>query len=150
MGVLAIILLIASASMWYTARDNDEKYGANVWLDTEAELTDSLEGVEYPDESTDDVPLDIDSELRLIEFNNTFEHTKPGEYSEVIVNASGFKPGEYTVMYLKKAGTNEYVGTGQSLNADANGTISTRFRITQFGDYEVEFAGNTSPVITVN
>lgn len=145
--VLIIILLIAAGSLWYTATDNDRMRNTEATM--QAENT-PIEDVEYQSEIIDTVPQDIDSTLRFIEFNNSFEHTKPGEYSEVIVQATGFQPGEYMVMYLRKAGTQEYIDGGRTLNADENGIINTRFTITEFGDYEVEYAGNVSPVITVN
>lgn len=147
LSVLIIIFLIAGASLWYTSRDNDRLDDIKASVDTD----EVFEGVEYQQENEDTVPKDIDSDIRVFEFNNSFEHTKPGEYSEVIVNINGFQPGEFTIMYLRKAGTDEYIAAGgQELTADENGNISTRFRITERGDYEVYFAGNTSPVITVD
>lgn len=147
--VLAIVLVIAAGSLWYTAKDNDRMKNSEATMQAETE-SENMEGVEYQEERVDTVPQDIESQLRFIEFNNTVEHTKPGEYSEVIVQATGFQPGEYMVMYLRKAGTTEYIDGGRTLNADENGIIKTRFKITEFGDYEVEYAGQLSPIITVN
>lgn len=91
---------------------------------------------------------------KKIQFNNSFEHTKPGVSSEIIVNASGFAPNEFTIVYVRFAGTEDYIEAGgQEQRADANGNISTRFTITQYGDYEVFLSSNgetfTSPTLTV-
>ena len=97
----------------------------------------------------------IDNQLgKKIQFNNSFEHTNPGVSSEVIVNAEGFEPRESTIIYVRFAGTEEYITAGgQEHTADSDGKISTRFTITQFGDYEVFLSSDgksyTSPIISV-
>ena len=78
------------------------------------------------------------TEYSKIQFDNSFEHTKPGEYSEIIVNAGGFEVDEFTIVYVRKAGTEDYIESGgQEHTADEDGNISTRFTITEFGNYEV-------------
>ncbi len=97
----------------------------------------------------------IDDQMgKEIQFDNSFEHTNPGVSSEIIVNASGFAPNEFTIVYVRFAGTEDYIAAGgQEQRADSNGNISTRFTITQYGDYEVFLSSNgetfTSPTITV-
>ena len=93
-------------------------------------------------------------DAQKIQFNNSFEHTNPGVSSEIIVNAEGFEPGEFTIVYVRFAGTEEYIEAGgQEHTADSDGKISTRFTITQFGDYEVLLSSRgesiTSPTISV-
>lgn len=107
----------------------------------------------FMDEQMDNVIVD-DQLNKRIQFNNSFEHTNPGVSSEIIVNAEGFKPGEFTIVYVRSAETGEYIAAGgQELTADSNGKISTRFTITQFGDYEVFLSSDgesfTSPIISV-
>ncbi len=97
----------------------------------------------------------VDDQLdQKIQFNNSFEHTNPGVSSEIIVNAEGFEPGEFTIVYVRFVGTEEYIEAGgQEHTADRDGKISTRFTITQFGDYEVLLSSNgesfVSPTISV-
>ncbi len=114
----------------------------------EAGMDDVVNGTAKYDDVTDD------QYGNTIQFANSFEHTKPGEYSEIIVEASGLEPGEFTIVYVRKAGTEEYIEAGgQEATADENGNISLRFMITQFGNYEVFLSsqGDThvSPEIVV-
>ena len=150
--VLAVILIIAAGSLWYTSKDNDRLSDIEATAELDSDL--NFDGVEYVEESKDTVPQDIDSDLRVIEFNNSYEHTKPGEYSEIIVDATGFKPGQFTIMYVRDAKTKEWIAAGgQEITADENGRMQARFMITQYGNYEVYLNNNgeevVSPVITV-
>lgn len=88
-------------------------------------------------EASAEVDAFADIEYSGVYFNNRFEHTKPGEYSDIYVDVSGFEPGEYTIVYLRKPGTEEYIGGGQPVNADENGRVQTSFRIYNYGEYEV-------------
>lgn len=107
----------------------------------------------FNDSQREDVVID-DQMGKRIQFSNSFEHTNPGVSSEIIVNAGGFEPGEFTIVYVKFAGTEDYIAAGgQEHTADSEGKISTRFTITKFGDYEVFLSSKgesfTSPVIAV-
>lgn len=143
--LLVVILLIAAASLFYTATNDEssieetaEQYEVMVPMDLESELSNSLEDAEYP----------------AVLFNNSFEHTVPGEYSEIIVDASGFEMNEFTIVYVRNADTKEWIAAGgQEQRADADGHIRTRFTITQYGNYEVYLTRGVeefvSPVIVV-
>lgn len=133
--------------------ENDETTEASTEsTSTEQKYTDEDVSA-FTDKQADD--LIVDNQLgRKIQFNNSFAHTNPGVSSEIIVNAEGFEPGEFTIVYVRFAGTEEYIAAGgQELTADSAGKISTRFTITQFGDYEVFLSSDgqsfTSPTISV-
>ena len=107
--------------------------GEPVDLNDEADLEVSVSGDSVKIEDVVD-----DQYGNTIQFDNSFEHTKPGEFSEIIVNASGLEADEFTIVYIRKAGTEEYIEAGgQEHTADSEGNISARFTITEFGEYEV-------------
>lgn len=126
--------------------------------DTDApstEATQSEQGYSEEDVAAFENELSIDEQYgQKIQFDNSFEHTNPGVSSEIIVNASGFEPGEFTIAYVRFAGTDDYIAAGgQELRADSDGNVSTRFTITSYGNYEVFLTSGgesfTSPTITV-
>jgi len=120
-------------------------------LATDPENTTEDEFKEFYD-STLEVSTDIDTSIDTdgvvygdtVEFDNGFVHTKPGEYSEVFVVATGLPPGEKHIAYLKRAGTSEYTEQGgYEVIPDEFGVINAKFRITSYGDWEVELIGST-------
>ncbi len=125
-------------------------------IDGEPFVADRDTGLEVSAEPSVDLTNLVDDQYgNEIQFNNTFVHTKPGEYSEIVVETSGLEPGEFSIMYVRKAGTEEYIAAGgQEHTVDSDGKISTRFIITEFGNYEVMFSYKgesvVSPTIVVN
>ena len=117
--------LIESESSQADVPDPDMEVEVSSGLPT---LSESLEGVEYEGKVT---------------FDNGFKHTAPGEYSEIFVVAMGLPPGEKHTIYLKKVGSDTYEPGGHEVFPDEFGVINTRFRITSYGEWEVELGGST-------
>ncbi len=69
-------------------------------------------------------------ELRI-----TYEHTKPGEYSEIFVAFTAAQPGEDVQVTLLGPDTEPNVRT---VTADENGNVYEVFTIYQFGQYNFE------------
>ena len=63
----------------------------------------------------------------------TFEHVKPGEYSEVYVSVSNVEPGK--VIKVSLDGVDVDDGSEQTLGANADGTANFTFRVYAFGMY---------------
>lgn len=146
--LLFVVLLIAAASLIYTAISNEQKPEEVVGETEQYE-------VEVPATIPDDMSVQFeDVEYQAVSFNNSFEHTKPGEFSEIIVDAAGFLPDDFTIVYVRNADTKEWIPVGgQEQRADENGHIKARFMITEYGNYEVVLYKGpeeiVSPVIVV-
>lgn len=68
----------------------------------------------------------------------SFDHVKPGEYSEVYAVVTGLTPGDEVTARLTGGGHN---GTPQVVDADENGVAHFTYRITQYGTYTVDASG---------
>ena len=141
--ILIAIFIIAGLFIGYqlvTGTDEAEDPSTDTTQSEQGYAEEDLRAFE--EKPTGNVILD-EKYGQKIRFTNSFEHTKPGEFSEIIVNAEGFEPGEFTIVYVRFAGTEEYIAAGgQEHTADSDGKISTRFLITQFGEYEVLVASD--------
>ena len=141
--VLITILIIAGLFTGYTLLTPADEV-------KEATTEASASEAGYADEEVErfDTALSPNDDGKIY-FDNSFEHTKPGEYSEIIVNAEGFDPGEFTIVYVRLVDSGEYIeAPGQEQVADSDGKISTRFIITQFGDYEVLLSHKGESVVS--
>lgn len=125
-----IIALLATAAIIagiIIASDDSEPIAPEGFLDEEVSAApntaDLLEGVEYEGSAV---------------FDLNFAHTAPGEFSEIFVFGSGFTPGEKTIVYLKKTGSDEYEPGGHEVFVDKDGYINTKFRVFNYGSYDVE------------
>lgn len=139
-SVAAIIFLIVITFFLYTAKDTADKDSGIETTPAQQEESPTTQGSEL------EASADILDDLNALEgvvyseifFDTSFIHTKPGEYSDVIVNVEGMNPGEFTIMYLRNAETGEYIESGgQQHTANDDGKIDTQFRIYQYGSYEV-------------
>ena len=148
--LIVVIILIIFLSLWYTSTDNQEPVA-------EAEPTTAVEATDTTILTLEPaLPIELTTADEAIEWFNYFEHTAPGDYSEVFVEITGFQPNVQKIVYLRNADTGQYIeGGGQDLTTTELGHISTRFRITAYGNYEaVSYDENAqeivSPLIVVN
>lgn len=68
----------------------------------------------------------------------TFEHTMPGQYSEIVVRVSGLASGQSVSGQVATANMSAIEGDGSfTLTAENDGTAVARITIYQFGEYVV-------------
>ena len=159
--LVTFLIVIGGIAGYQLVTDADTREAEEAFEELQAQ--DGVETERYDDADVDNFEKSLTEEAVVgavdgvdygITFNNSFEHTKPGEYSEIIVDVSNLEPGEFSIMYVRKAGTEDYIEAGgQEHTVDSDGSIKTRFYITEFGDYEVMFSYKgesiVSDVITV-
>jgi hypothetical protein len=130
--VLLVVFLIAGIVV-----------GTNVIFDENGEVQQYAEEDYHTDILVDKTVTGVVVEETTVEFDNGFVHTKPGEYSEIFVVATGLPPGDKHIVYLRRVGSDEYEPGGHEVFPDEFGVINTKFTITSYGDYEVQLGGSS-------
>ena len=157
-AVIVTIFIALGAFVGYQLVTDDDAKEAS---DTFEEIQREEDGGYYDESDVADFEASLGASESLesgqgIEFFNYFEHTAPGEYSEIFVEITGFEPKVQKIVYIRNADTGEYISVGgQDMVTTDLGHISTRFRITSYGNYEVVTYDNnsneiTSPILVVN
>ncbi len=84
--------------------------------------------------NTEECEVEEVSDSSLVEMELSYDHVKPGEYSEVSANVSGLVPGEIVTAYLTGGGLSNIK---VDLTADDDGVAQAKWRITQYDEYEI-------------
>jgi hypothetical protein len=148
--LIALILVLLLIVTWLR-RGASESDGGMVQLDmsrggvvvtqqmSEAESKD--EPVNTVSDQTEGDPGELDFVATLKEFGYNdlelgFEHTAPGEYSEVIVRHHGEPGDELTITVFGTHGSD--YRNSRVVTADENGEVVQRFKVSKYGLYQVE------------